>query len=499
MYNNLSVCLSVCLLFTYYDRLSLPVSPGDDGDNSWLLLDDTIAGTSSPIHTPTLSRSSSTLSNDVFSSSPGKPPPTIKENGINSPHPLSPEAVSPQVKRKKKSSRLRTMTMTLDRKSASSKQFQEARKELQRLQTELERANTELQQTKKTAEDAVSVRDQTMKEMDELRKQLREAQASMTAAEERAKEAREQVEQQLRSTNHSPRGSPVGACASPPTPHSPKSPKVGSVGQNGLQQLWMVTKKEIELVSPELYRDNWSTVRIASFRGLKVAAQRLNKSLIDENTLPRYIQAMNTACHARHPHLVQLVAATLDPDPLILNEWMPSSVKLLLRQGPIPKQQLLSIAGNIASALTFLHGWRPDPIIHRDVSSSNVYLEPAAGGRWKAKLSNYGISNFISLVSLTSTSITATKSSIFAAPEAKTPELHSPKMDTYSYGVLLLEMCQPQEETSPTAGEIHNRITSIHWQAMADLITSCTILAPDDRPTILDVYKRLSRVNESFV
>lgn len=460
-----------------------------------MLLDD--ISTSSPNHTPTLSRSSSTLSNDVFSS-PCKPPPTPKENGFHLPNPLSPEASSPQVKRKKKSTRLKTMTMTLDRKSASSKQFQEARKELQRLQTELERANTELQQTKKTAEEAVSMRDGALKEIEELKKQLKQAQENMTAAEERAKEAEEH---QLQSTSHSPRGSPVGACATPPTPqnnHSPKSPRV-IANQNGLQQLWQVSKDEIELVSPELYRDTWSTVRIAAFRSLKVAAQRLNKGLIDESTLPHYIQAMNTASHARHPHLVQLVAATLDLDPLILTEWMPTSVKLLLRKGPIPKQQLISIASDIASALTFLHAWKPNPILHRDISSSNVFLEPAAGGRWKAKLSNYGTSNFISKVSLTSSSITANKSSIFAAPEAKTPELHSPKMDTYSYGVLLLEMIQPQEETTPTAGEIHNRVSTIHWPGMAELVTSCTILAPDDRPTMLDVYKRLNRVNESFV
>ena len=32
-------------------------------------------------------------------------------------------------------------------------------------------------------------------------------------------------------------------------------------------------------------------------------------------------------------------------------------------------------------------------------------------------------------------------SPVYAAPEARYPDQHSPKMDTFSYGVLLVEMC----------------------------------------------------------
>lgn len=465
-----------------------------------MLLDDDSVGNSSPLHTPTLSRSSSTLSNDVFSSSPYKPSPAPRENGFDAANSHTPEPAAAEAKPKKKSSRLKTMTMTLDRKSAASKHFQEARKELQRLNTELERTNKALELTKKTAEQAVSEREKTLKELEEMKKQLKKAQATATAAEERAKEVKTD---QHPLSNHSPRGSPVGADASPTSPLRDRTVRTSKrfkpVNHNGLQQLWMVSREEVELISPELYRDNWSSVRVGNFRGLKVAAQKLNKSIVNDSTIPQYIQAMNTASHARHPNLVQMIAATLDPDPLILIEWMPASVKLLLRQGPLPRDQLLSIASDIASALIFLHAWRPNPIIHRNVNSSNVFLETGVGSRWKAKLSNYGTSNLISLMSITSSTVATTKPSIFAAPEVKTPELHSPKMDTYSFGVLLLEMCQPQEDICPTAGDIQNRVSAIQWPSMAELITNCTTLAPDDRCTMLGVYKNLNGVNESFV
>ena len=478
--------LSVCLLCI----------AGDDGDNNWMLLDEAI-GNPSPLHTPTLSRSSSTLSNDVFSSSPQKSSLAPRENGFDAANSHTSEPAAAEAKPKKKSSRLKTMTMTLDRKSAASKHFQEARKELHRLNTELEKTNKDLLLAKKTAEQAVSERDKTLRELDEIKKQLKKAQATATAAEERAKEVKSDHQP------HSPRGSPVGADASPTSPMRDRalraSKRFKPVNQNGLQQLWMVSREEVELISPELYRDNWSSVRIGNFRGLKVAAQKLNRSIVNDSTISQYVQTMNTASHARHPNLVQMIAATLDPDPLILTEWMPASVKLLVRQGPLPRDQLLSIASDIANALIFLHAWRPNPIIHRNVNSSNVFLETGVGTRWKAKLSSYGTSNLISLMSITSSAAATTKPSIFNAPEVKTPELHSPKMDTYSFGVLLLEMCQPQEDICPTAGDIQNRVSAIQWPSMAELITNCTTLAPDDRCTMLGVYKNLNGVNESFV
>lgn len=465
-----------------------------DADDHWKIVEDT----SSPVHTPNMSRSSSSVSIEVFT--PQKVPitPTPVENGFQSTNPLSPNTVGAGLKKnRKKSSKLQVMTMTLDRKAAASKQFQEARKEIHKLQLELEARNKELAKAKKTAEVATQKRQESLKELELLRRQLKQTQFGVKA---KGKEVEERSSVPVPMNGR--RSSPVGADSVHSSPErKQQSPKKTRASSNGLEQLWLVSKAEIELVSQELYHDHCSVTRVGSFRGLQVTAQSFNRGVVNETTLPHYIQAMNTASLARHPNIVQMVAATLSPDPLVLTEWMPASVKfLLLQKGSIAKEQLISIAKDISSALTFLHSWRPDSIIHRDVSSSNVFLEVAAGGKWRAKLSNYGISKFINHVSLTSGNVTSPKlPSIFAAPEAKAPELHSPKMDTYSYGVLLLEMCQPQEGTSPNAHDIHNRVTSLHWPTMSDLISSCTMLAPDSRPTMYEVSKKLHGVNESFV
>ena len=79
---------------------------------------------------------------------------------------------------------------------------------------------------------------------------------------------------------------------------------------------------------------------------------------------------------------------------------------------------------------------RPTPLIHRDVSSANVLLEPQPNDRWKAKVSDYGSVNL-----LENLRTVGPGNPVYAAPEASIPPLQSPKMDIFSFGILLVEMC----------------------------------------------------------
>ena len=66
-------------------------------------------------------------------------------------------------------------------------------------------------------------------------------------------------------------------------------------------------------------------------------------------------------------------------------------------------------------------------------------------------------------------------SPVYAAPEARYPEQHSPKMDTFSYGVLLVEMCiRRLPESSPAQREA--QILQIQWAAMVSLVRRCILV-----------------------
>eukprot|EP00731_Ephydatia_muelleri_P037892 Em0591g2a len=127
----------------------------------------------------------------------------------------------------------------------------------------------------------------------------------------------------------------------------------------------------------------------------------------------------------------------VEHDEIEETELMPTNLRSIIVA--LPRDHVITIGMDVARGLNYLHLMRPDPIIHRDVSSANVLLEPIGPGNWKAKVSDYGSANFLSKV------ITmGPGNASYAAPESFNPKLQSPKMDVYSYGILLLEMATGQ-------------------------------------------------------
>uniref|UniRef100_A0A1X7TH66 Protein kinase domain-containing protein n=1 Tax=Amphimedon queenslandica TaxID=400682 RepID=A0A1X7TH66_AMPQE len=72
-----------------------------------------------------------------------------------------------------------------------------------------------------------------------------------------------------------------------------------------------------------------------------------------------------------HPNLVQFISATKVGSPLIGIELMSTNLRKELPSTLFRKQQILSIAQDVALGLNYLHLFKPQPIIHRNVSSLN--------------------------------------------------------------------------------------------------------------------------------
>ena len=251
---------------------------------------------------------------------------------------------------------------------------------------------------------------------------------------------------------------------------------------------WVIEREEIQMTQEVVGRGGWGEVKVGVFRGTRVAVKCLYELILSQYNLELFSREMDIASRVRHPNLLQFIGATRVGNPMIVAELMPTSLRKEMDKNPLTRLQILGISRDVASALNYLHLWRPEPILHRDVGSPNILLEPSGHNQWKGKLSDYGSANIQHQISST----VGPGNPAYAAPESRYPNDHSPAMDVYSFGVLLMEMVV-HRPPSPTTREKDALIRTIQWAPMKALIQSCTQEAKEQRPTTSNVLEELCR------
>ncbi|XP_064393408.1 uncharacterized protein LOC135340916 isoform X2 [Halichondria panicea] len=251
----------------------------------------------------------------------------------------------------------------------------------------------------------------------------------------------------------------------------------------GLETQWVVHREEITMTERQLGGGGWGVVKVAKFRGIEVAAKTLYEQLTSVYYRRMFIREMNMAARLRHPHLVQFIGATLEGEMIILTELMVTSLRRVLEGGRISREHILSISVQVCQALNYLHLMQPDPVIHRDISSANVLLNPIPNGRWSAKVTDYGSVNTLRMLNTVNPG-----SPVYAAPEAGNPSLQSTKMDMFSLGVLLIEICSGQ---FPSQEERESLFLTIQDRQFSDIISRCIDRERDNRPTARQLLNEL--------
>ena len=252
-----------------------------------------------------------------------------------------------------------------------------------------------------------------------------------------------------------------------------------------LENQWVVERREIQLTGPELGRGGWATVSVATFRGARVAAKLIHNEIVSPYNIRLFRREMDMASRIRHPNLLQFIGATNVGQMVILTELMPTSLRRELEREYLPPSQATTISIDVLRALNYLHLMRPHPLIHRDISSANVLLEPLPKGCWRAKVSDYGT------VNLTEQLQTGCPGSpAYSAPEVDYPNQQSTKMDIFSFGVLLLEMLTGE---FPDCDNRASQLCKVLHQTLLSLIQRCLEQRKEDRPTASDIITELTR------
>ena len=263
-----------------------------------------------------------------------------------------------------------------------------------------------------------------------------------------------------------------------------------------IEQSWKVNYKELTINEQELGRGGWGVIWIGEFRGQNVAVKQMYKLIASPDNIKLFEREMNTMAQLRHPNLLQFIGAILDHpsgNPMIITEIMDISLRGAYEKkqlSPVPVSICLSIMRDVAVGLNYLH-CLPDPIIHRDVSSANVLLESKGPGKWKTKISDFGSAKFAR-----SAVTAAAGAAVYSAPESFQAviefeeELQTPKMDVYSYGILLCEVVTCQ---FPERQIFRGMLQQVRTQSqpLYELVASCIKKDPQDRLTMKQVIQQL--------
>ncbi|XP_022796813.1 probable serine/threonine-protein kinase DDB_G0271682 [Stylophora pistillata] len=245
---------------------------------------------------------------------------------------------------------------------------------------------------------------------------------------------------------------------------------------------WIIPREQIELTGDWLGKGSLGLVFRGKYNGFAVAVKQIHETLLSLDSRSLYEQTIDVASRCRHPCLLQFIGATRDEGfPLIVTELMERSLESFLASRSLSEKEISFISQDVAAALNYLHHKLPSPIVHRNVSSANVLLW-LQGPQWRGKLTISIATTFQQ-----ETMSTAPGDMLYSAPETVSSR-QTVKMDIYSFGVLLCQMCILE---SPDRERREEQVKMVTNQALQEMIKRCLKRDPEDRPRIEDIVNML--------
>ena len=214
------------------------------------------------------------------------------------------------------------------------------------------------------------------------------------------------------------------------------------------------------------------------------------------NERQRVEAEIRTLAGLRHPGLVTvfdagvLVRAADDAVPFLVMELIHGqTLRHRLADGPLAPDEAARLGAGLASTLAYVHA---QGVVHRDVKPANILLDEDAthdGGRYTAKLTDFGIARLVDSTRLTMIGMTIGTAN-YLSPEQATGQVTGPASDVYSLGLVLLE-CLTGQLAYPGIG-VEAAMARLNYQPTiptslgphwVQLLTAMTARDPGTRPT----------------
>ena len=184
-----------------------------------------------------------------------------------------------------------------------------------------------------------------------------------------------------------------------------------------------------------VYRARHTDDAVADRQGGEVALKVMHALLLEEPTLvERFVQEAELGQRLDHPGIARVFDVVHDGTHLAMAMQLVRGEPLsrLLGHGPLPCDQTLVIADEIADALKHAHALG---IVHRDLKPDNVVLSPSG----RAVVLDFGIAKIPEALH------TVTGSAL-GTPDYMAPEQHldakrvDQRADVYAFGMMLYEL-----------------------------------------------------------
>ena len=221
----------------------------------------------------------------------------------------------------------------------------------------------------------------------------------------------------------------------------------------------------------------------AKWNGAKVAAIRVFDAIADcgssnQELFHYFVREAEFLSKLKHPNILGFFGFfndygprggyELTPDTFIIQELVCCALDVRNCQQPqLNLRNVIDISIGVTSALCFLHE-RAQPIVHHNLTSKNIFLDFSG----HPKIGNLAVTRTLLMGQQTSRS-RQQQSLLYMAPETRHTGMknHSSKVDIYSFGVVMLEMCigrvgrvEDMFVTTQTSGQPQSLLPEVEWR-----------------------------------
>jgi len=191
--------------------------------------------------------------------------------------------------------------------------------------------------------------------------------------------------------------------------------------------------------------------------------------VVDQRFIARFEREARAISSLNHPHICTLY--DIGPNYLVMELLEGETIAYRLKSGPLPEEEALRYAAQIASALTAAH---EHGIVHRDLKPGNIMLTKSG-----AKVLDFGLATWEGDDSLTGSRMVM-GTPAYMAPEQREGKPADSRTDIYSFGLVLYEILTGSRPASPRKPVPSRRLERIvsrcleldpanRWQSAAEL------------------------------